>query len=428
MDSPTAGSRHDDEAPARAGMRALAAALLFALVLVLGACGGSDDEGGGGGGGGAASGADGLPAEYTIGANIALTGAIAPYDKPALDGFRMAVEEINAKGGIGGKSKINLVIENDRSDAAESAKVTQGFVSQDVDFMVAPGDSSVAIPAARIAQQAEIPIMSILASTTTIRQAVGDYFFSNAASDSLVAAGLARYAMDEGIDTAYTLIGPDSAFTQKLPEYFATAFTDAGGKIVGSDEYRSGTQDFGPQIAAIRNAKPQPKAIMTSMYEPEFPAFLKQLRAAGVDLPLLESDAIDTPATLELGELIDGTIAVTYGFPTPGDSLDDYYKRFEEKYGEAPPAVFPAIGYDAAYIIADAVERAGTADPAAVRDAIEQTKEFDGVVGVTTFGTSLEGFPIRPVTIQRWNLTKPGEVKRELVKKLSLGPDEIPAP
>jgi len=405
-------------------MSAFLAALLLALVVVAAACGGDDDEDSGSSG----SDSGGLPAEYDIGVNIALTGPIAPYDKPALDGFRMAVEEINEKGGIGGKSRINLMIENDRSDAAESAKVSQGFVSEGVDFMVAPGDSSVAIPAARIAQQAEIPIMSILASTTTIRQAVGEYFFSNAASDSLVATGLAKYALDEGIDTAYTLIGPDAAFTQKLPEYFEVAFKDLGGEIVGSDTYRSGTQDFGPQVAAIRKANPQPKAIMTSMYEPEFPAFLKQLRAAGVDLPLLESDAIDTPATLELGELIDGTIAVTYGFPTPGDSLDKFYQRFEEHYGEPPPAVFPAIGYDAASIIADAVERAGTADPAAVRDAIEGTEKFDGVVGVTTFGTSLEGFPIRPVTIQQWSMTDSGEVERKLLEKLSIGPEEIPPP
>jgi branched-chain amino acid transport system substrate-binding protein len=403
---------------AKAGL--IASVLLAGLVLA--ACGssGSDDHS-------SSSSAGGLPSEYTIGVNMGLTGAIAPYDKPALDGFRMAVDEINAKGGIGGKTKIKLILENDRSDAAESAKVAQKLLSQNIDFMVAPGDASVAIPAGRIAQRKKVPMMSILASSPSIVPAVGDYFFSNAASDNMVATGLAKYAFKTGKKNVYTIIGPDASFTTELPQFFEAAFKTAGGTIVGSDKYRTGTQDFGPQITKIRKLSPQPDAIMTSMYEPEFPAFLKQLRAAGVTIPLLESDAIDTPATLELGSLIDGTHAVTYGFPTPGDSLEKFYARFKAKYGSPPPAVFPAIGYDTANIIAAAVIKAGSADGTKVRDAIGQIKDFPGVVGATTFGTSLKGFPIRPVTIQQWNV-KPGssKVTRTLVAKIAIKPEEIP--
>src|SRR5262245_6867449 len=153
-----------------------------------------------------------LPSQITIGVNMALTGAIAPYDTPALSGFRMAIDEINAKGGIGGKTKIKLVIRNCRSDAAESAKGAQTPVSQKVDFMMVPGDASVAIPAGRLAQNAGIPMMSILASSPSIRTAVGDYFFSNAAADNMVAAGLAKFAYKNGVKRVYTIIGPDAAF------------------------------------------------------------------------------------------------------------------------------------------------------------------------------------------------------------------------
>jgi branched-chain amino acid transport system substrate-binding protein len=400
-----------------AGRRSLVTASIALLAVALGAAGAAASH--------SRSGA--LPSEITIGVNQALTGAIAPYDTPALSGFRMAVDEINAKGGIDGKTKIKLVIRNDRSDAAESAKVAQDLVAQKVNFMVLPGDASVAIPAGRLAQNAKTPMMSILASSPSIRPAVGDYFFSNAAADNMVAAGLAKYAYKKGVRRIYTIIGPDAAYTTELPEAFDAAFKKQGGKIVATDTYRFGTQDFSPQITKIRNQKPAPQAIMTSMYEPEFPAFLKQLRAAGVNLPLYESDAIDTPATLGLGKLINGTHAVTYGFPRPGDSLSKYYLRYKKKYGKLPESVWPAIGYDSAYIIADAFKRAGSTDGAKVRDAINGIKKFPGVVGKTTFGTSLEGFPIRPVTVQLWSV-KPGsnKVTRTLVAKISLKPSEIP--
>jgi branched-chain amino acid transport system substrate-binding protein len=368
-----------------------------------------------------------LPPEITIGVNQALTGAIAPYDTPALSGFRMAIDEINAKGGIAGKTKIKLVIRNCRSDAAESAKVAQTLVSQKVNFMVLPGDASVAIPAGRLAKNAKIPMMAILASSPSIRPAIGDYFFSNAAADNMAAAGLAKFAYRSGVRRVYTIIGPDASFTTEYPHYFEAAFKKQGGTVVGTDNYRFGTQDFSPQITKIRRQNPKPQAIMTSMYEPEFPAFLKQLRAAGVTLPIYESDAIDTPSVLALGKLINGTHAVTYGFPTPGDSLSKYYLRYKKKYGKVPESVWPALGYDAAYIIAEAFKRAGSTDGAKVRNTINGIKNFPGVVGRTTFGTTLVGFPIRPVTVQLWHF-KPGSTKvtRTLVAKIALKPSEIP--
>jgi branched-chain amino acid transport system substrate-binding protein len=372
------------------------------------------------------SSAAGLPSQITFGVKSALTGGIAPYDTPALQGFRMAIDEINAKGGIAGKTKIKLQIRNNRSDAAESAKISQTFVSDKVQFEVLPADPSTAIPAGRLAQQAHIPMMSILTSPPSARTGIGDYYFSNASEDNMAAAGLAKYAYQQGVRRVYVIIGPDSAYTTELPRYFEQAFKKFGGTVVAEDTYRTGTQDFGAQITKIRNQKPKPQAIMTSMYEPEFPAFLKQLRAAGVKLPFYESDAIDTPSILALGKLISGTHAVTYGFPTPGDSLSKYYVRFKKKYGHQPESVWPAIGYDAAYIIADAFKRAGTTEGSAVRDAINSTRNFPGVVGKTTFG-SLPGYPLRPVTVQLWTV-KPDSTKvtRVLVAKIALKAQDIP--
>jgi branched-chain amino acid transport system substrate-binding protein len=346
----------------------------------------------------------GLPSQYKIGVNMALTGATAPYDQPALDGLKMAVGEINAKGGIGGQSKIVLSIKNDRSDSGQAAADAQTLASEGVNFMILPGDPSVSIPAGKVAQSHHIPMMTVLASLPTQRAAIGDYFFAGDSGDNLVAAAGALYAASHGMKRLYTIVGPDTAYTQNYPRYWAEAFKSAGGKLVGSDTYKTGTTDFSPQIQRIRALKPQPDVIETAMYEPELPAFIKQLRAAGVHTKLFLSDASDTPTIKGLGKLVDGVIFSTYGFPVPGSKLATFYQSFKKHYGHLPPNVLASIGYDSMYVIADAVKRAGTADAGSVVRALNATKNFQGVLGRTAYsGTAATaGFPIRPIAIQKW--------------------------
>jgi branched-chain amino acid transport system substrate-binding protein len=344
--------------------------------------------------------ASGLPSQYKIGVNMALTGATAPFDQPALAGLKMAVAEINAKGGIGGKSKIVLTIQNDRSDAGQAAADSQTLASQGINFMMLPGDPSVSIPAGTVAQRHNIPMMTCLASLPTQRQAIGPYFFGGESADNVVAAAEALYAVSHGMKTAFTMVGPDQAYTQNYPRYFAEAFTASGGKLLGTDTFRQGTTDFSPQIQKIRSLHPQPAVIESSMYEPELPAFIKQLRAAGVQTRLLLSDASDTPTIEQLGSLVNGLTFSTLGFPTPGSKLASFYTRFKQRYGHQPPNVLAAVCYDSMYVIAEAVKRAGTANPASVVRALNSITHFNtGVLGNTTYS---KGFPLRPIALQKW--------------------------
>jgi len=344
--------------------------------------------------------AAGLPSQYKIGVNMALTGATAPYDQPALAGLKMAVAEINAKGGIGGKSKIVLSIKNDRSDAGQAAADSQTLAAQGINFMMLPGDPSVSIPAGTVAQSHHIPMMTCLASLPTQRKAIGPYFFGGESADNVVAAAEAIWAVSHGMKTAYTLVGPDQAYTQNYPRYFAEAFAKAGGKVVGSDTWRQGTTDFSAQIQKIRNLKTAPAVIESSMYEPDLPAFIKQVRAAGVHSTLLQSDASDTPTIEQLGTLVNGLTFSTLGFPTPHSKLASFYTRFRQRYGHQPPNVLAAVCYDSMYLIADAVAKAGSADPQSVVNALNAVKHYNqGVLGATTYSN---GFPLRPIAMQKW--------------------------
>jgi branched-chain amino acid transport system substrate-binding protein len=369
--------------------------------------------------------AAGLPSQYKIGVNMALTGATAPYDQPALAGLKMAVAEINAKGGIGGKSKIVLSIKNDRSDAGQAAADSQTLAAQGVNFMMLPGDPSVSIPAGTVAQAHHIPMMTCLASLPTQRKAIGPYFFGGESADNVVAAAEAIYAASHGLKTAYTLVGPDNAYTQNYPKYFAEAFTKAGGKIVGTDTWRSGTTDFSAQIQKIRSLKPQPDAIESSMYEPDLPAFIKQLRAAGVTSTLLQSDASDTPTMEQLGKLINGLTFSTLGFPTPHSKLASFYTRFRQRYGHQPPNVLAAVCYDSMYLIANAVAKAGTVDPTSVVNALNSVKKYNsGVLGATTYSA---GFPLRPVAMQKW-VWKGNKLHDQFLAFVTPTSAQVPAP
>jgi branched-chain amino acid transport system substrate-binding protein len=342
----------------------------------------------------------GLPSQYKIGVNMALTGATAPYDQPALAGLKLAVAQINAKGGIAGKSKIVLTIKNDRSDAGQAAADSQTLAAQGVNFMMLPGDPSVSIPAGTVAQSHHIPMMTCLASLPTQRKAIGPYFFGGESADNVVAAAEALWAVKHRIKTAYVMVGPDNAYTQFYPKYFATAFKKAGGKILGTDTWRSGTSDFSAQIQKIKSLNPQPKVIESSMYEPDLPAFIKQARAAGVKATFLQSDASDTPTIQQLGKLVNGLIFSTLGFPTPHSKLAAFYKTFKKHYGHVPPNVLSAVCYDSMNLIASAVAKAGTADPASVVKALNSIKHYKkGVLGPTTYS---KGFPLRPVAMQKW--------------------------
>ena len=370
-----------------------------------------------------------LPSQFKIGVNMSLTGGTAPYDQPALAGFKMAVSEINAKGGIGGTTKIVLVTRNNRSDSGQAAADAQTLASQNVDFMMLPGDPSVSIPAGTVAQSHHIPMMTILASLPTQRKAIGPYFFAGDSGDNLVAAAGALWARKHGMKRAYTIAGPDTAYTQNYPRYFAESFKQAGGKLVGTDNYKTGTTDFSALIQKIRSTKPRPDVIETAMYEPELPAFIKQLRAAGVKTPLLLSDASDTAAVKQLGSLINGVVFTTYGFPTPGSKLAAYYKQFQKFYGHQPPNVLAAIGYDSMYVIADALKRAGTTDPDSLVAALNATKNYQGVLGRTSYGNrSTGGFPVRPIAVQKWVWkSKKHSLKRQFLALVTPSPSQVPA-
>jgi branched-chain amino acid transport system substrate-binding protein len=361
--------------------------------------------------------------DFVIGLATAQTGGLAFVDQPSLTGFQAAVEEINAKGGLGGKHRIILNIKDTRTDTAATVQAAQELVAAGIKVLITPCDADPSIAAGQVSQPAQIPTFTFCGTTPTIPGAVGDFMFGTYPADNAQAALLANHASAKGYKTAYILKSPDSAYTLKLPEYFAEVFKKKGGSVVGEGTYSLGQQDFSAEVTKIKGLSPQPDVVMTSAYEPDFPAFIKQLRSAGVTSPVLGSDGVDSPTTLGLGTDVDGLVHTTAGFPSEGSAVEAFFAGWREKTGKDPETVYIVTGYEIPYIIDAAVTAAGgKTDGPSLRDAIANLKDLPLVTGKVTYaGTNR--MPSRDIT-----LVEVRGGKRTLVMVATPDPADVPAP
>jgi len=356
-----------------------------------------------------------------IGAAISKTGWDAPYDSPVMDGFAVAMDEINAAGGIAGKYKVQVITADNRSDNAQNAIVTQELIDQGAHLIFAPCDSSMVHAAAQIMVDAKIPAISTCSSSPTLPITGHGYIFANAVTDNVQGAAQATYAYETGYRKAYLLKSPDIEYTL-MPNYFAEAFKKLGGEVVGESIYALSQPDFSAEVTKIKQMSPPPDVIVTSAFEPDFPAFIRQLRGAGVKIPMVVGDGIDSPTTFALGDIVEGVVFTSSGFAEPGSPMAAYQDKYKAKYGKDPESIMDALGYDLAKIVEAAVGKADSTDPEKIRAALA---DLDGVQGATALISYKggNGTPTRPVCVIRIH-----DGKRELVSRKSPDPAIIPEP
>ena len=164
-----------------------------------------------------------------VGVVTAQSGALASYDQPSLAGLRLAIDDINKRGGLGGKYPVKLVVKDTRSDMATTVAAAQELVDAGAKIMITPCDADPSIVVGQITQPRGIPTLTFCGSSPILPGAVGDMMFSTYPTDNLQASALASYAYEQQFRKAYLLTSPDSSYTAKLPEYFAQAFAKQGG-------------------------------------------------------------------------------------------------------------------------------------------------------------------------------------------------------
>ena len=337
-----------------------------------------------------------------VGLGFDLTGGESALDLPASNGAQLAIKEINAAGGVLGRP-LEGVSHDTRYDMALTAQIAQQFVEQDgVDAVVGFSDSDSVLASGTILQEAGIPFITAGATSPLLPEQVGDLFFMACFGDNVQAAAAAEYAFHNFGDTAYLLSDTGAEYTTLLCEYFKARFEALGGTIVLEDEYADDATDFSAQITKLRALAEQPDFYFVSAMPYNVGPVVLQMSQAGIDGPIVGGDGYDTPDIVSVaGESANNVFFTTHALMDSEigtDGIKAFMEAYNAEYGHAPENAFAALGYDAIKLLADAIERAGSTDAAAIQAALLETADFPGITGSITFADG-QHIPQKGVTI-----------------------------
>ncbi|MCU0868502.1 MAG: ABC transporter substrate-binding protein [Burkholderiales bacterium] len=359
-----------------------------------------------------------------LGALFCVTGGLASLDGPALAGAKLKVAELNAAGGVLGR-KLELVVLDGKSDAATIATATSQLIGSDkVPMIVGLSDSDHVLAMGPIGQKAGIPMVAVGATSPKLPAQVGDNLFMASFGDNVQAAAGAEYLLKKlGAKTAYVLYDTGTEYTTLLQEYFKVAYEKGGGKLAGTDTYKSGDTSFTAQITKIKALRPAPQALYISAMPDEIGVIVKQLRQAGVKLPVVGGDGYDTPLLVEVGgAAADGVAFTTHSYMAPDGSapVKKFIAAYQAANKAAPENAFAALGYDAVGMAADAIKRAGSVEPAKIRAALAATSGYAGVSGSISY-TAGNRVPDKTVAVI-------GVKAKKLYLAAEIKPAFVPAP
>jgi branched-chain amino acid transport system substrate-binding protein len=264
-------------------------------------------------------------------------------------------------------------------------------------------DSTLVLAAGPVAQRAGIPFVTSGATLPDLPERVGDTLFMAAFGDDAQAHAVADLARrDLRARTAFVLVDRGADFTRALAGFFRERFGARGGSVVGQIAYKSGERDFAAAVSRIRALRRPPDVIFASALPSEAGGITRQLRAAGLTEPILSGDGFDTPLVGRVaGRLADDVYFSTHvALGSDEPRVRRFVAAYRERYRRAPENAFAALGYDTMNLIADAVRRAGTDDPRAIRDALAATRRFTMVTGTISYAAGRR-IPTKSVTIVR---------------------------
>lgn len=321
--------------------------------------------------------------EIVIGQYASLTGEIANFGKYTDLGVQLAVLERNAKGGIDGK-KIILKTYDSRGQQKDAKSAVTRLITQDKAIaIIGEVASSLSIAGGQVCQENGIPMVTP-SSTNPDVTAIGDMIFRVCYTDDLQGLYAAKFAKEKGWKTAAILYDRKQAYSVGLMDGFTDAFEDAGGKVIIDQAFSGGDTDFSAQLTAIKNAKPG--VIFCPSYYNDLGNILRQSKNAGINLPYLGGDGWTDVESVTPADVLTNCFYVNHW--DPGDTTSEESKTFLEKSKAKFPNdnfnVWSALGYDAANILFDAIDRADSTDGKKIAAELAKVKDFKGVTGSIT--------------------------------------------
>jgi len=339
--------------------------------------------------------------EIRIGINYELSGDVATYGQSSVEGIELAIEQINAAGGINGKLLVPVKYDS-KSEPAEATSIATKLMTQDgVVAVLGPATSGSFKATIPVAQKYKIPVASGSATAddvTVDASGVKEYAFRICFNDSYQGTAMAKYALNNlSKKKAVVIMDSSSDYGKGLAENFIKTFEAGGGTIVAQEAYVAKDTDFNAILTKIKGKDFD--VIFIPGYYNEAGLIIKQARQQGIDVPILGADGFDSPKLLELA----GAEALNnVYFSNHYSSLDkspvvvDFIEKFKAKYNKEPDA-FNALGYDLAMFVADGIKRAEKLDGESIKNALEATTNFEGVTG--SFSIDENHNPVKAVVV-----------------------------
>ena len=321
--------------------------------------------------------------EILVGEYGSMTGSESTFGVSTHKGILMAFDEVNKAGGVNGK-KIQLKNYDDQGQAAEAVTIITKLITQDkVSLILGEVASSRSIAAGAIAQQYKIPMVSPSSTNPKVTQ-IGDYIFRVCFIDPFQGSVMARFAINNlKLKRAAVFRDIKADYSVGLANFFVDEYKKLGGEVLADVSYSSGDMDFKSQLTSIKGKNPD--VLFVPGYYTEVGLIARQARELGLKAVLLGGDGWDSEKLTEIGgtAIEGGYFSNHYSHEDQSPVVQNFVAQFKARYGEVPSGL-AAQGYDAAMVAVDAMKRAKDSSSKAYRDALAETKNFQGVTGMIT--------------------------------------------
>ncbi len=321
-----------------------------------------------------------------IGEYGSMTGSEATFGLSTDKGIMLAVDQINASGGVLGK-QIKIIPYDDAGKQDEVTTVVKRLIDQDnVAAILGEVASSNSLVGGSVCQPAHVPMISPSSTNPDVTK-LGDYIFRTCYTDDFAGAVNANFAVKRGWKKIAILTCVDSDYSNGLTKYFKKSIAGRA-EIVGDESYNHDDVDFTAQLTRIQSESPD--AVYLPGYYTNIVQIMKQARGKlGMKMPFFGSDGWDSDETLKLGALANDCFFTNHYSPDEDrPEVKAFISAFKAKYNGETPDAMAITGYDAALVLADAIKRAGKVDRTAIRDAIADTTNFHGATGAITIDSN----------------------------------------
>lgn len=357
--------------------------------------------------------------KMNIGAIYNLTGEQQNLDIPSSQGALLAVDELNRNGGILGRT-VNLILEDGETNTSVIARKTEAMIdaNSDMPVLIGMSDTDVVLAAAQVAAKHKRLFITSGATSPLLPKQVPNFLFLACYGDNVQAAAAAEWAIESlKVSKVAVLYKQGMSYTELLRKYFVTRYRELGGTLTLDKGYTA--DNFQNYLGDLGDAE----LIFLSASPDEVISEVSQLRDAGVTVPILSGDGFDIGEGWQKLPEEDNSYFTTHadvGADNTSSAVIAFRTAFAKKYPGHEPDAFTALGYDTVNLVAAAIEKAGSTDVLAVREALSNLQNFQGITGEISFN------PGNPIPVKTVALVKADSGSEKLVQEIL--PTNVPAP